>query len=424
MFSRWALWSQPRHLVAYVLTVEFAALTLAVACWWSDPIRPSQSAGFALIAVCAAVGVEISRRVEQLRERHMTTTYKTLHAVWLVPTLLLFPPGAVCLLAVLVHAWVWFRVGRRFTLYRWVMCAAGNVLGGGLGALTFALIAGPGTHEGHLPSTPMAVFGALAGATVLVVVDLFLVGTAMVMANPTEGIRACGTVTDQLIEVAAVCFGLLAAAAYTVSPPLVALALPPLAFLQRTLLFSQYQEAARTDAKTGLVNAAWWHELANREVERALRLGEEVSVLVADLDHFKQVNDTYGHLAGDIVLRAVASELKASVREYDEVGRFGGEEFVVVLPSTGLDRAWEVAERLRACVTELQVHATSREGRRHRIDGLSVSIGLATLPEQANDLSGLLQLADAALYAAKTAGRNRVCSAPDMGEPEPVSQLD
>ncbi len=420
MVSRWALWSLPRHVLAYVLAVDLAAVVVAIACLWFDPVRPSQVGGLAWVAVCAGIGVEISRHVERLRERHRKTPFKSLHNVWLVPTLLLFPPAVVCLLAAVLHTWVWWRVSR-FPPHKWILSAAGNILGGGLGALVFSFIAGSAAHHGRLPYSPVAIAGALAGAAVLVLVDLLLVGTAIRLAQPGSGRRAFGTAADQMIEMAAVCFGFLVAAAYTIAPVLAVLALPPLVYLQRTMLFAQFQEAARTDAKTGLANATWWHELAEREVERALRLGEHVSVLIADLDHFKQVNDTYGHLAGDAVLRAVAGEFTAGVRDYDVVGRFGGEEFVVVLPATGLERAWEVAERLREGVSALTVTARSREGGGHplQVDRLSVSIGLACLPDQAGDLSDLLQLADAALYAAKSAGRNRVCSAPEFTEPVP-----
>jgi diguanylate cyclase (GGDEF)-like protein len=190
------------------------------------------------------------------------------------------------------------------------------------------------------------------------------------------------------------------------------------ALLQRTLLFSQLQRAAHTDAKTGLATAAWWHELASREVERALRRREEVSVLLADLDHFKRVNDTWGHLAGDAVLAAVASEFAGNLRTYDVAGRFGGEEFVVLLPGTGPSRARNVAERLRNSVAGLQVAVPTGD---HRGPGVpagqvTVSIGIAALPAQARDLTALLARADMALYAAKQAGRDLVCYLDGPGE--------
>ncbi len=416
MVSRWALWSLPRHVVACVLMVDLAAVVLSVACLWSYPVRPSHVGGLLWIAVCAVAVVEISQRVERQRERHKKSPFKNLHSVWLLPTLLLFPPGAVCLVTVLVYALVWLRVNH-FVPHKWIFTASANVLAGILAALTYGALAGPGAQQGELPADARGLLAAFAGTAVLLVVELTLVCTVILLTTPGMGWKAFGTRTDQMLEVAAACFGLLVAAAFTVSPPLIALAMPPVLLLQRTLLVAQLQEQARTDAKTGLANAAWWHELAEREVDRALRLGEQVSVLIADLDHFKQVNDTYGHLAGDAVLRAVAGQLTDGVREYDVVGRFGGEEFVVVLPATGLGRAWEIAERLREQVAALAVPVAGGDGLGTEIDRLTVSIGLAALPDQAEDLSDLLRLADVALYTAKESGRNRVCSAPDLSGP-------
>lgn len=219
-----------------------------------------------------------------------------------------------------------------------------------------------------------------------------------------------GGPSQYLTETAAICLGILGAAAFSLQPWLVLAGLPVAALLQRTLLFSQLQRAAHTDSKTGLATAAWWHELASREVERALRRHEEVSVLLADLDHFKRVNDTWGHLAGDAVLAAVANEFAGNLRTYDVAGRFGGEEFVVLLPATGPDKARTVAERLRSSVAglEIVVPAGHGSGRGTLADRVTVSIGIAALPAQARDLTGLLARADMALYAAKQAGRDLV----------------
>ena len=112
------------------------------------------------------------------------------------------------------------------------------------------------------------------------------------------------------------------------------MALPPVILLQRSLLHSQLKAQARTDPKTGVLNAGAWQGEAALAIARAQRRREPLAVLLADVDHFKKVNDTHGHLTGDAVLRTLAAEMRQQVRESDLVGRFGGEEFVILLTGT------------------------------------------------------------------------------------------
>lgn len=165
---------------------------------------------------------------------------------------------------------------------------------------------------------------------------------------------------------------------------------------------------SRTDALTGLPNRRHFVDALEREFERSTRYGGSLGLLVIDIDHFKRVNDTWGHLAGDKVLRDVAGILAYNLRQSDIAARFGGEEFAVLLPETDLEGAVLVAERYR-----LEIAA-----RQFKIDGaglqITVSIGAAALPRtQAADATELLRRADAALYKAKESGRNRVADAAD-----------
>jgi len=121
--------------------------------------------------------------------------------------------------------------------------------------------------------------------------------------------------------VAEVCMGIVVFAAWIVTPLLVLVVLPPAVLLQRSLTYVQMRAAARTDAKTGLLNAAAWQEEADREIVRSVRQQHPLAVLMIDLDHFKAFNDTYGHLAGDQALAAVASSLASTLRSYDQLGR-------------------------------------------------------------------------------------------------------
>src|SRR5215216_862657 len=158
------------------------------------------------------------------------------------------------------------------------------------------------------------------------------------------------------------------------------------------------REQARTDGLTGLLNHRACHERLGAEIERAAALGRPLSVVVLDLDHFKLVNDAYGHAEGDKVLVAAAEKLRSAVREDDVVARLGGEEFALILPGVDGDRAAEAAERARAAIAEVEVGG----GR-----SLSCSAGVASYPDDERDAGRLLELADGALYWAKRSGRDQ-----------------
>jgi len=163
------------------------------------------------------------------------------------------------------------------------------------------------------------------------------------------------------------------------------------------------QERASRDALTDLWNHGAILDILQREYTRARREGLPFALAMADLDHFKRVNDSHGHPAGDAVLRETARRIRASLRRYDAVGRYGGEEFLIVVPGLGRPAGLDLAERLRLSVAERPV---AFEGRPIPV---SVSVGLTVAgPHDGVDPAALLQAADAALYRAKHAGRNRV----------------
>jgi diguanylate cyclase (GGDEF)-like protein len=161
-------------------------------------------------------------------------------------------------------------------------------------------------------------------------------------------------------------------------------------------------EQAITDELTGLSNSRRFRELIDKEVERAERFGHDLSLVLLDIDDFKQVNDTHGHLQGDEVLREVARILREESRGVDEPARYGGEEFVVALPETGSGGAVEVAERIRTRVEEARIAAIEGSGTVR----VTASLGVASIPGSAQDVRGLISAADSALYRAKGAGKN------------------
>jgi len=169
--------------------------------------------------------------------------------------------------------------------------------------------------------------------------------------------------------------------------------------------FEETERSARTDALTGLGNRRVFHETLDAEIRRSRRYRWPVTVLMLDLDHFKDVNDTFGHMLGDFVLERVGGIVRHAVRDADAACRFGGEELAVILPETAREGGYAVAERIRRRVER------AFQGR--PVDGhdiaMTISVGLATFPEDGLHADELLARADEALYGAKHAGRNRVC---------------
>jgi len=163
------------------------------------------------------------------------------------------------------------------------------------------------------------------------------------------------------------------------------------------------RELSTHDPLTGLINYREFHRQLTEEVERFRRYGRPFSLLMLDVDHFKGINDAYGHLAGDEALRAIATLLQGEVRPTDLVARYGGEEFVMVLPETDGPAAVILADRLRSRVAGQAIPLATAQ-----TISLTVSIGLAACPENADSLQKLIGAADQALYVAKANGRNRV----------------
>lgn len=177
--------------------------------------------------------------------------------------------------------------------------------------------------------------------------------------------------------------------------------------IENAQLHAEMRRLSQTDPLTGLYNRRGLDERMQVEILRAKRYRHPLSVMMIDIDHFKNYNDTHGHPEGDVILKQVADLLQIHVRETDVVARYGGEEFLILLTETSKAAALEVAEKIRAAVGKQPFpHADSQpEGR------LTISLGVATFPEDLAEAGNLVQKADAALYTAKRTGRNRVCGA-------------
>lgn len=414
---QWPITHAPRAFVSYIVAVDLLALL------WSgvEVARIGDSARewgvLGLLALIALVFEESARRSARLQLRLSSDMKRDMTSVWCIAGAVALRPGFAVLLLGAVLTYVWFRQQRPAgeLLHRKVFNAA-TVLAGALGAGALVRAASPAWHTAPwMLAGAISVMLAIAAYTLI---NRVLVTTCLLILG-IRGRALLGSADDNLIEVATLCLGGLVALAVLYQPWLTILVLAPMVTLQRGALVRELETAATVDSKTGLLNAVAWEHLAKRELSRATRADKPAAVLIIDIDRFKSVNDRYGHLVGDAVLRGVGRCLAAQVREYDTVGRFGGEEFVAVLPEASQVEALIVAERMRSKVNELRVSAMIERADpltdAAADDVLAVSIGVACMPIDGVEVADLLLAADGALYQAKAGGRNRVVLA-DRGQ--------
>ncbi len=418
--ASWTLWELPARTIIFILVVDAMAAGLTVVELLRSSIDRSSLLPFALLMVCSVVYIEASRPIEQVREQHAGTPHIDLNSVWMFAGVLLLHPTLAAVVIVTSYAYRWFRV-RHHVVHRQTFSAAATIVAAYAAAALLGL--GESFHDADRTLLTFAMVAG-AGALFLAVNTAFI---AMVIATTIERPRlrsVLGGASDYALEGATIALGVLLAWAVVDWPVAVLLIVIVTLVLHRNVLIHQLREKARIDAKTGLLNATAWSSAVDDELQRTVRLGQPSGLLVIDLDHFKAINDRYGHLAGDQILRAVADILTKEVRTYDLVGRFGGEEFVVLLPATSESETLHVAERIRRRIAEMMIPLSANGSGNGSANGngtttfnhLTVSIGIAAFPRHGNDRADVLHAADMAMYAAKAAGRNRVHEAAAVTE--------
>ena len=335
----WKLWTVPRPARLVILGVELIAtvgvLVSALDAHWAEwaVVR------WLLIVGVSVLHAELSARVERLRRYLTAGVHVTMTSVWAFTAVLTLPTCYAATLVITLFAYSsWQRRSQRSTLpHREIYSAAVAVL---------AALAASGVHHAvsdWLPSLPGGGAGAIAAMLALIVyfgVNSVLVLTTIYLAvGPVPWQDLLPDREELALEIGTLVLGMFLAQALIATPWLLPMVILLLILLQRSSLVSQLEVAAATDTKTGLLNAAAWQELAQRELVRSQRTASPCALMLLDLDHFKRVNDTLGHLAGDAALRAIGDALKRELRGYDAVARFGGEEFVVFLNDLELDAA-------------------------------------------------------------------------------------
>jgi diguanylate cyclase (GGDEF)-like protein/putative nucleotidyltransferase with HDIG domain len=324
--------------------------------------------------------------------------------VFLMPAVMLLPPELVALMGVIQHVPEWLKnrnawYSQTFNICNWTLAllAAWASFHATLGA------------GGLIPSHDLRVaIGGLAASAVFVAVNHILLAP-MLHFFYSHSIKELGIFSFESLstDLVLAALGVGIGTFWNVNPWLMPFAIAPLLLIHRSLTVPQLQEEARVDPKTGLFNARYFAATLADELGRAQRFERPLTLIMADLDLLRDINNTYGHLAGDAVLQGIAETFRTQLRHFDVPARFGGEEFAILLPETPPEQAFEIADRIRRAVAEQPFDVeTSSEPIR-----ATISIGVSAFPRDAADANELIHQADLAVYRAKLQGRNRVLDA-------------
>ena len=403
-FRDWAWWQLPWLLRCYVGVVPVAAAVLTCVAAAETTWHAADAAKFVLLLGCGLISVAATPRVVY-RHGGMTRDFIT---VWVLPIAILLPPFYAMVtpipLYVLTQFWVF-----RGIVYRRVFTVGAIALAYGAASVLFRAF--PASFAGGTIGTGThALTWAIAVAICEQVArrgHQVLIMGGIKLSNP-----AIRVIPQELNREALVAdftefdLGVLITIVVAVNAVLAIFAVPTVLLVRRFMMHGQLLAQSRIDTKTGLLNASTWEREAATEIARAVRTGVPLALALVDIDHFKLVNDTYGHLVGDKALRAVTDALRSQLRAYDLAGRFGGEEFAILLPHTREVDALTVAERLRVYIADLSIPVRDNDEAGPFVK-VTISVGVAALDGASRELTQMLAAADAALYHAKETGRNK-----------------
>ncbi len=359
-----------------------------------SPETPGWTTFFVFGAIAATAQLFVVR-MPRLNQSYHTTI------VFLVPAAMLLPPELVALMGVVQHLPEWLKTRSAWYIQIFNICN-----------WTLSMLAAYAAFHGILSinsgSDVEYAAAGLAAAAAIVGVNHLLMAPMLHLARG-HSLRESGLFSFPSLstDLVLAMLGVAMAAFWVINPWLIPFSVAPLLLIHRSLSVPQLQEEARVDPKTGLFNARHFAAALNDELLRAERFDRPLSLVMADLDLLRDINNTYGHLAGDAVLQGIAEVFRAQLRQYDVPARFGGEEFAILLPETPPSEAFEIAERIRCAVAARTFDVeTSSEPIR-----ATVSIGVAGYPRDGSDANELIHQADLAVYRAKLQGRNRVLDA-------------
>jgi diguanylate cyclase (GGDEF)-like protein len=385
----------PGQARVYLLAVA-AAATAAAAGSTGAPLSRESVVAFLLLTACASIAQLFVVRTPANQLFHTAVAF-------VVAAALVLPPELVALMVVVQHVPDWVK--ERYPWYVQGFNIVNYILDALAASQAARLVLEVDAIE---PAARFALAGVVASVVFVVLNHAALAGMLLLARRISvreSRLFAAKTISTDLVLAAV---GVVLATLWKTNPWVIAAVLAPLVLIHRSLsVLALLREEVRIDAKTRLFNARHFGAVLAEELARAARSGRPLSVIMADLDLLRAINNAHGHLAGDAVLEGVASIFRRHLRPYDLPARFGGEEFAIILPETSGDEAFEIAERIRVAVAEERFHvATAEEPVR-----ASLSLGVASFPEASRDPNELVHLADLAAYQAKLEGRNRVSRA-------------
>src|SRR3984885_555589 len=408
----WAWWELKPLLRCYVGAVPLAALAvIAIAASHTD-WRLDDLVKFLLLVCCGMISVASTPRMMYSVNGGLVRDFSS---IWTVPAAILLPPVYAAMAPLAFSAAMYLFIHRGVP-HRQIFTAAAQSLSYAGASAFFRLL--PDSFAGGTVGVGLHAFTWCAAVAACEIIGNrghhFLIMGAVKLTSPQvrilkveldrEGAQALFVEMD---------LGILITLAVAISPALIIIAVPTVLLIRRFLVFPILSAQSRVDSKTGLLHVSTWEAEAAAEAEttRSIRTRSPVALALVDIDHFKLVNDTHGHLVGDKVLKAVAEALTTQSRDYDRAGRFGGEEFVPLLAQTNGSDAVKIAERLRSHVAGLEVPVDERPG--GPVVKVTISIGVTSIARgETRELIDLLAAADSALYQAKQGGRNRVAVSP------------
>jgi diguanylate cyclase (GGDEF)-like protein len=404
----WLWWQLPPVLRWYVAAVPIAAAAVIGVTAGLNTWHAFDLAKFLILLCCGMVSVAATPRI-MYQYPGMIRDFSTM---WVLPAAVLLPPFYAAVMPIPLLAVMRLFVFRGVP-HRAVFTAASISLSYAGGSELFRLF--PSSFAGIAVGSGLHALTWIVAvtATELVAnrVQHFLVAGAVKLSNPAARMRDLDFNRQALeVDFLKTDLSVLITLAVAITPALVIVALPTVFLVRRFLEYPVLVAQSRVDAKTGLLNVSTWEREAESELSRSMRTRSPLALALVDIDHFKLVNDTHGHLVGDKVLKCVAQALTSHLRDYDRAGRFGGEEFVLLLAQTNEYDACRIAERLRSHVAGMVVPTDDRPS--SPTVSLTISIGVTALEQGATcELTDLLAAADSALYKAKQTGRNKIAVA-------------
>jgi diguanylate cyclase (GGDEF)-like protein/putative nucleotidyltransferase with HDIG domain len=390
---------------AYIWIIILGAVAFSVASLLTFSTRPTQWLTFLLLTVLATWAQLYKVQAPKHVLFHATP-------IFLFAGVLLLDPLLFILLVAISHGveWVkerWIKSEHLRAWYLQPFNIAKNSLAGMAAHLMYVAF---DERISMLPRPSAALLVTIA-ALVYLVVNNLLLGQALVLARGVSW-RASGVFNAEnlMSELVLLLLGGIVALLWQLSPAFVPLAISPVLLIYRAMMVPKLKEEAQTDSKTGLLNARYLVKVLNDELARARRFERPFTVIMADLDHLRNINNIYGHFAGDVVLAGIAKIIRETLHDYDIAGRFGGEEFMLGFPEADALQAQVIAERVRMAI-ELSEFDVSTSPTPIKV---TMSFGLACFPQDAVTLEDLIHEADAAVYQAKHQGRNQLVCAADV----------